>query len=929
MDYYNNNGNQFGSGSNNDNRVNDFLDKLRDSGKLDEPGAVRRQGYESYSESERERGPINPADNADVVIYNSQTGAGDSAELRRSSNGNTGSLNKKKYPSDGNKGAGNNSGVKQSDSGNGEIKKKKKKKKEGKAKWWKVLLKVALYGFCVMSVAICALTVWVAIYLAGETKNDAEILDLNSLKLSYATQLMADNNPDPEVEEWVEYQRIFADENRIWVDYDQFPDVLKEAVISQEDQRFMEHDGVDLKRTIAAMLDMVLKELGGQGLWDETQGGSTITQQLVKNITDEDDVSGEEGVLRKVREIYRAYQLERRFTKEQILEAYLNTFRLGGQVAGIESAANYYFGVHTKDLTAAQSAAIICITKAPTANNPFINPDTNKYQREDVVLWLMNQYGYLSSQEYEDALKESEGFVFDKPHGRLESTEIYTYFTDTAIDSALEDLTLYCIQQNGLDPNNDDDVDEAKAMANNMFFNGGLTVYLTVDPFIQEVVDDVATNGPVTSGSSVDEENRLRNQKFRRDLIMQDIPLDELEKDEDGNPIYELDEDGEPITTRPAKNQIVAAIVVMDYNGRLLGVAGGIRGKTINRGQNFAVNSVRQTGSSMKPLAAYCLPLEYDYISFSEGFPDKPTEVINGRAWPVNISGEYRDGLVSVAEAIEVSLNTIAVQAMKRVGAEVTYDFLENNVGISSLDEADKGPSMALGGLTYGISPYEMCAAYTIFGNDGTFTEKHCYTKIEDSRGNIIINKEANIVKNYAISPQTAYIMNRLLQGVMNRGTGTGAYPLSIDNPNGLPYAGKSGTSSDYKDMWFIGMNPYYVCAIWEGFEFMNDVEGDVYKHGGNINRHPGYNPSPADNRLLFKTVMARISYDLAYIPFQPGVTGISSQYYCRATGDLASGACTETALGFYKGNTPGECQHNLVDYINEHTEDAPTTDDD
>lgn len=425
-----------------------------------------------------------------------------------------------------------------------------------------------------------------------------------------------------------------------------------------------------------------------------------------------------------------------------------------------------------------------------------------------------------------------EWMVYQEVNG----SEAYTWFSEIAIREVINDLVKY-------------NVAETRAEAEKLFYEGGLQVYLTIDPKIQAVCEDVALNGYKTA---------------------------------DGE--YKLEREGAQ-----------GAVVVMNYNGELLGVAGGLREKEMDLGLNRAVDTVRPPGSAIMPLGAYCLGIEHDTITYSTGFKDEPTEFIDGHGWPNNNDGMYAEGKIPVAQAIARSTNTVAVQSLKTVGVDAAYNFLADSVGISTIDETDKNyAALALGGMTYGVSPYEMCAAYSIFGNDGTFTEKHCYTKVVDAGGEVIIDKESSLGKNYAISPQTSMIMNRALQLVMANGTGVSARPQ--ENPENLPYAGKSGTS-DGTDNWFIGMNPYYVCAVWEGF--------DIPEMLSVIRPHP--------TQLMFREVMTQISKGLSGRQF-PVADGVKTAQYCLDSGDLASVGCPDTATGYYKDDVcPPTCNHGAL----------------
>lgn len=842
--------------------LDDFIDRLRDGSDLDDMSAGEETGPgTSFRESEAEREPVPPVDNADVVL----TSQGDTAVFTAGDVAEKPAATKKKSEK---KNLGDLiSGLGKKKSGTKKPARKKLEITDDKGTVWARILRVAVYVLCALALVFCVVVIAAAMYLSKVTVNDDVRLDLNSLELGQATRIMV---MDPETEEWYEYTRVFGEENRVWISYEEFPQVLIDATVASEDERFWNHSGVDVKRTIGAFINEYVFPI-----WGNTQGGSTITQQLIKNILEEDESEGSSGALRKLREIYRAYQLERRFTKEQILEAYLNTFRLSGQVAGIEAAAKYYFNASTQDLTAAQAAAIVCITKFPGAHNPFVYPEENKIQRE-YVLRKMYELGSLTEAEYQAALAESATFVFDTPGDTsVNSGEITSYFTDLVFEEVLADLQEYS--------------NLTEAQAADLFYNGGLVIYTTMHPDIQRIVETVAADA--------DEENR-------RFPALQYIETEaQLEE--------ELSWPGAPSDLQigdPKFNQIQGAIVVMNYSGEILGVAGGIREKTVSRGTNRA-NRPRQTGSAMKPLAVYAPGIEFNQIHYSTWFMDVAAGVMNNRPWPDNYNnryGAYGAG-VTVYEGVCVSLNTTAVFALQRIGVDVSFDFLRTNLGITTLVERRAGgpggkdwtdidyAPLALGSLTDGISPIEMAAAYAVFGNDGTYTEPHCYSLITDSFSQVILDKKSVLMSNKAISDETAVIMNRLLQGVMISGTGTQARPR-----DGLDYAGKTGTTSDNYDIWMCGMNPYYVCVTWMGYDY---------------NKRTTW-ATPRPTQTAFRAVMSQISEELELEPMSfPTSNGVSTARFCLGSGNLASAECPETAIGYYKdGNMPTEtCVHSTV----------------
>ena len=711
---------------------------------------------------------------------------------------------------------------------------KKKKSAGGKRTFWQKFVRFCIVCICLGIIAGCAAGVAAVMYLVDVTADDNKILNIDQIKLSFATRLMAYNS---ETGEWYEYERLYSGENRIWIEYGDMPQHLIDAIVSSEDKRFYEHHGVDWRRTIFSFVNEYIYKTR------DTQGGSTLTQQLIKNVTDEKAVSGFDGALRKLREIYRALEMEKNYSKEQILEAYLNTFRLSGQVAGIESAANYYFGKSTDELSVAECAAIIVITKAPTAYNPYTNPEENKGQR-DYVLGEMKRNGYLTESEYNAAKAESDAMVFDEANKTTSSSStVYSYFTDALIDQVLDDF----INIKGM----------TLSEANDMLFQGGLTIYLTMDPAIQARVEEVS-------------------------------------KDTDIWPDLKYEEDG----VTPKENQIQGAMVVMDYQGQVLGIAGGIREKAGSRSLNRATEAKRQTGSAMKPIAAYAPGIELNKIHFSSLMSDSACDQINGKPWPQNFSDNYGTP-ITVYKALALSLNTVAVHTLNLVGEDFAFDFLTTSLGFTNLVDSrwseaqgkyltDRTRSLALGALTDGVTVLEMTSAYAIFGNGGVYTTPHFYTHISDSSGDVYLDKTKYLTTSEAISAETAEIMNQMMRGVLTEGTGTRA------RHGNMPLAGKSGTTSDNNDFWFIGLNPYYVMGVWMGYDLNGSMPYSIH-----------YATQDA-----FKAVMRDISKDLDYKNF-PSTGRLTVADFCMSSGDLATPACPNIRKGYYKStNVPGYCDH-------------------
>ena len=573
-------------------------------------------------------------------------------------------------------------------------------------------------------------------------------IDLNNLSLAYTSTIYYTDNEtgQPMVEE-----KLYLNENCIWVDLENIPTDLVNAFIAIEDQRFWEHSGVDWKRTFGAMLNTFTGT-------DSRYCGSTIDQQLIKNLTGDNEVS----IKRKIMEIVRATYLEKKYSKKIILEVYLNRINLGSTYTGVQVAANSYFNKDVSELTLAECASIAGITRAPTKYNPQLNPQNNR-DRAVVVLDQMLQQGYISAQQHAEAKAELETLVI-QPRREIDQPEfIQSYFTDQVIEEVTRDL----MEEYGYEKNH----------AMNIVYTGGLNIYCTMDKDIQDIM-----------------EQKYAETEFNN-------------------------------ATNKYGENIESAMVVMDYTGAVRGIIGG-REKTGNRVLNRATQSLRPPGSSIKPLSVYGPAFEYSKdVVWNLEIEDSP---VDGK-WPKNQSGTPSGEMVTVQSGLARSLNTIAVRVMKDyVTTSVSYEFLKTKLHISSLVESEKvnGKTLsdislaplALGQLTNGISVLELCAGYTIFGSGGMHADPYFYEKVVDSNGNVILEKQPNITE--ALSESTAFIMNKLLQTVVSSGTGT---PAKF---KGFEIGGKTGTSNDDCDRWFVGYTPYYVAAAWTGFDSPTTVKG-------------------------------------------------------------------------------------------------------
>lgn len=740
-----------------------------------------------------------------------------------------------------------------------------KKKKMTAGRVLGAIMRFIASCLCVCIILGSVAAVAVSLYVVKETQGDSDLLDLTQLELAYTTIIYSQQINDQGQPEWVEYQRLQSpEENRIWKPLNEISPYIQHAFVAVEDENFYTHPGFSFKRTVLAAINEVFRKLTGSYLTGSQLGASTIEQQLIKNITGEDESSGIEGYARKVKEIFRAIALDNRFSKEEILEAYLNTIGLTGNTAGVEAGANQYFGKSAADVTIAEAASIAAITKNPSRFNPYTNPEEHLKRRDDIILF-MQQQGYITQAEAEAAWATPLNLVEKTTDENAAVQTDYSWFTDYLIEEVIADL----VEANPL--NRDDWNREA---ANDYLHNGGLRIYATVDPEVQSVMENVWLEG-----------------KYWEPM-----------------PIENYDDPNDPDDT-PRTITTQAAGVVINYKGELVGVAGGLGRKTENRGFNRGTGMTRQVGSTMKAVAAYPLGIDMDLINYSSVLMDDYFPISDGKGgtrtdWPSNWSGRYSHSMTTVYEALKQSLNTVAVRVGDWVTPRTMFEFARETLGITTLDEnsdIDLAP-MVLGATTTGLSPYELAGAYMMYGDGGRMTSLHSYTSVRDYQGNEILEKD--IVTTQAIGEDTAYIMNRLLHSVLFDRGGT-AYGIHPD-ANVMDSIGKTGTTNDNKDVWFVGLTPKYVMATWYGYdqnEPMDDYNSYyIYKNKGSQKGHPGAS--------AFAEVMDTIQADLSEEEIveweKPDSVEIGA--FCTISGDIPTDGCPR-GTGYYKtGVQRGVC---------------------
>ncbi len=698
---------------------------------------------------------------------------------------------------------------------------KKSKNKEGKFSSRHPKLMMAIRIFILLFLLLCVIGAGVvAGVFFGLFGDDFEITK-EELTIGAANSVIVDQNGAVIAE-------LSGDEKRKIITLEDMAEYLPKAYVAMEDERFYQHNGVDLKRTAGAILQTLLG--------NSSYGGSTITQQLVKNLTQDDERSGIAGIMRKVREWAKAYQVERMISKDQILELYLNILYVGGEgnLHGVELGAEYYFNKSAKDLTLAECAYMAGINSSPSRYNPFDETKDNTElikNQTKVALNKMNELGYINSQEeYDAAIAEVDaGLKFQK--GEIATTSSYSYHTEAVLDQVIDQV----MEERGW----------SQQLAENYVYSSGLTIYSTVDTNIQtQMEEEFAKDRYIITGKETDK------------------------------------------TTGEKKNDhSQAAMVVIDYKtGNVVGTVGGLGEKTESRGLNRATQSVRQTGSSIKPIAVIAPALQEKVITAATAYMDQETN-FGGNYTPKNQNGKFSNESVNIRYFIAKSLNVPAVKIMRELTPSKSIEYL-NKMGLSHITaEQDADLSLALGGTTNGATPLEMAAAYASIANDGVYITPTFYTKVVDSSGNTVLTPKQEQTR--VISEQNAYIVKSILQEPVKSG-GTATY-CAI---SGMDVAAKTGTTDDDYDRWLCGFTPYYAAACWFGYDQPETVQ---------------YSGNPAGN--IWDGVMTAIHKDLANATFTRP-SGIVEQTVCRTTGCLATTGCNNKYTEiFTQDNLPEQCE--------------------
>lgn len=691
--------------------------------------------------------------------------------------------------------------------------------------------------------------------------------------------------------------------NRKYVTIDEIPQSLQDAFVAIEDERFYEHNGIDMQSILRAAATGIAHG------FHFSQGGSTITQQLIKNnvlTTWTSESSFIESLQRKIQEQYLAVELEKKVdNKKWILENYMNSINLGANTLGVQAASEKYFGKDVSELTLSESAVIAGITQNPAKYNPITHPDQNAERRERVLNNMLEQ-GYISQSEYDEAMDDD---VYDRisEHNAVDDTSINSYFVDALIDDVFSDLI---------------DKGYSETEAYKMIYQGGLTIQSTQDLELQKICDEEANNldnYPTTpkysftlyfqvkssDGTLTSYSNQTMLSYYKKATNNEDYSINFDTEDECYAAIAQYEQDvlnpgdeiveGSEYVTITLQPQV--ALTLMDQStGEVKAMVGGRGDKSGNRTWNRATDTCRQPGSTFKIIGCYAAALDAGGLTLASVQDDAPFTV--GSKQFHNYDNSYR-GYTNLRTAITNSINIVTVKTLQEIGVDLGYEYAEN-FGITTLTDTDKNLSLALGGLTKGVTNIELTGAYATIANSGTYLEPKLYTVVYDHDGNVLLDKSDTQDTRQVLKDTTAWLLTDAMKDVMTSGTGTRAYFGST-----MAQAGKSGTTTSNRDCLWAGYTPYYTCVVWGGYD-------DNSKQAGSNTTYP---------KNIWKAIMSRVHEGLEYKDF-PTPSGITSATVCSKSGLLPiEGTCDSDPRGsmliteyFDASTVPSDlCDHHVT----------------
>lgn len=687
---------------------------------------------------------------------------------------------------------------------------------------------------------------------------------------------------------------IAVNSNRIIVTQDKIPENLAHAFVAIEDERYYQHNGIDYKSMVRSIYQFV-KTMG-----DETQGASTITQQLLKNTIFTSWTSEGHNMIKKIKrklqEQYLAIELTKTLSKDEMLVRYMNTINLGQNTLGVEAASQRYFGKSCSELTLSECAVIAAITQNPTKYNPISHPDKNAERREK-CLNKMRDLEFITKAEYDEAMADN---VYD----RIESHNI-TYIASSSSSSYYVDAVQKQVREDLLAAGYDE------IRADFLLYSGGLRIMTAMDPKIQAIADaEVANpdNYPANvkwlldyaltithADKSHDNYSKEMMTKYFKENIdkdfnliftSQEAALEAIERYRD-TLMTEGDEYDETYHLIPQPQTALA--VIEHETGYVRALVGGRGTKEGRLTFNRATDATRQPGSCFKVLAAYAPALDSYGVTLASVYIDSPFNYADGT--PVhNWYGEKYKGPVTVRYAIEQSMNIIAVKTITQITPKLSFDYLLN-FGFTTLTtdkivgnqrKGDVNQSTALGGLTDGVTPLELTAAYATIANGGVYNEPKLYTQVLDADGNVILDNTGFENSHRVLQESTAFLLTEAMVDVVTKGTGT-----ATNFNREMAIAGKTGTTTKDVDVWFAGFTPYYTCAAWAGYD--NNVH---------MNSKKGENKETDIAKTIWRNVMAQIHANLPNQAFYVPTTGVVQYTVCRDSGKVANpGVCPETSL--------------------------------
>lgn len=714
--------------------------------------------------------------------------------------------------------------------------------------------------------------------------------------------------------------------NRIEVDISQMSDTVKNAFIALEDERFWEHNGIDVKGIMRAFV------VGVTNGFNFSEGASTITQQVLKNAVFS---GGNEGnkllkFKRKFQEQYLAIELEKEINKEKILQAYLNTINLGETCYGVEAASQMYFDKHASELTVSEASVLAAIAQSPTYYNPYRYPENNA-ERRQTCLKNMKDQGYISDEVYEEAINDD---VYERvkvctENYKAETYKVTSYYEDAAINMLIDEfIDVYGYED---DPSTTT-VNEAEEQAKHKLYSGGFSIYLAQDPEMQRICDEVYaddSNFPTTEyllnwaltvynddGTTTNYSVEMLEERLKQYYGSYNL-LYKNEEDADSDIALYMQLEGIPdketnVSWKTLTPQVQSSFVLMEQGtGIVKAIVGGRGTKTMSRSFNRATDATRSPGSAFKIVSTYAPALDEKGDTLYTTKVDSVYVGYSGHKVN-NVDMRCTNGPMTFKEAIIRSKNTIAVKALvEDVTPEYAYQFLQERFHFTTLVDTDKVEVLALGGITRGVTNLELTAAYASIANNGIYTKPILYTKVVDHDGNVVIDHTVPQTS-VAIKPSTAFMLTDAMQGVVNASYGTGTAVRMYD----MPVAGKTGTSENRRDLWFVGYTPYYTAGIWFGYDDNTPIMNRTYNYTA--------------QQYMWKKIMTAVHENLPEKEFEQP-SSVEKIYICSKTGLLATSTCPAVASYCDVNNAPTEyCYGHYVapetEESDEEEEESPTT---